>query len=58
MSNIIPLRPGMTFEQRERAIGMLTTGMSAKDIAWHFQLHESTISQLLNKFQQTGNVMD
>ena len=24
-------RPGMTFEQRERAIGMLTADMSAKD---------------------------
>ena len=26
MSNVIPRRPGMTFEQRERAIGMLTAG--------------------------------
>ena len=54
-------RPGMTwmtFEQRERVIGMLTTDMSAWDIAQHFQRHESTISQLLNRFQQTGNVAD
>ena len=48
----------MTFEQRERAIGMLTAGMSAKDVARHFQLHESTISRLLNRFQQSGNVAD
>ena len=48
----------MTFEQRERAIGMLTAGMSARDVARHFQRHESTISQLLNRFQQTGNVAD
>ena len=48
----------MTFEQRERAIGMLTAGMSARDVALHFQRHESTISQLLNRFQQTGNVAD
>ena len=50
-------RPGMTrmtFEQRERAIGMLTAVMSARDVAWHFQRHESTISRLLNRFQQTG----
>ena len=40
----------MTFEQRERAIGMLTAGMSARDVARHFQL--------LNRFQQTGNVAD
>ena len=37
---------------------MLTTGMSARDVAKHFQCHESTISQLLNRFQQTGNVAD
>ena len=48
----------MTFEQRERAIGMLSTGMSARDVAQHFQRHESTISLLLNRFQQTGNVAD
>ena len=48
----------MTFEQRERAIGMLTAGMSARDGARHFQRHESTISRLLNRFQQTGHVAD
>ena len=59
MSTVIPRRPGMTFEQPERAIGMLTAGMSARDFAWHyFQRQESTISRLLNRFQQTGNVAD
>ena len=58
MSNIIPRRPGMTFEQRERAIDMLTPGMSARDVAWHFQRYESTISRRLNGFQQTGNVVE
>ena len=48
----------MTFEQRERAVGILTDDMSATDVAWHFQRHESTISRLLNRFQQTGNVAD
>ena len=43
----------MTFKQRERAIGM-----SARDVARHFQRHESTISRLLNRFHQTGNVAD
>ena len=46
----------MTFEQRERAIGMLTAGMSARDFPRHFQHHESTISRLLNRFKQTGIV--
>ena len=32
----IKRRPGMTFEQRERAIGMLTAGMLARDVARHF----------------------
>ena len=54
MSNVILRRPGMTFEQRERAIGLLTAGMSARDVA----RHESTISRLLNRFQQTGNAAD
>ena len=48
----------MTFEQCERAIGMLTAGMSARDVARHFQHHESTRSPPLNRFQQTGNVAD
>ena len=58
MSNVIPRRPGMTFEQRERAIGILTAGMSARDVARYFQSHESTVSRLLNRFQQTGKVAD
>ena len=48
----------MTFEQRERTIGMFIAGMSARDIPWHFQRHESTMSQLLKRFRQTGNVSD
>ena len=51
-------RPGMTSEQRERAIGMVTAGMLARDVAPRFQPHESTINRLLNRFQQTGNVTD
>ena len=58
MSNVFPRRPVMTLEQRERAIGMLTAGMSARDVAQHFQRHESTKSRLLSRFQQTGNVVD
>ena len=34
MSNVIPRRPGMTYEQREKAIGMLTAGMSARNVAF------------------------
>ena len=48
----------MTFEQRERSIGKLTAGMSARDFARHFYRHESAISRLLNRFQQSWNVTD
>ena len=58
MSNAIPRWPGMMFKQCERAIGMFTADMSARDFAWIFQCHKSTISRLLNRFQQTGNVTD
>ena len=58
MSYVIPRRPGMTYEQCERAIDMLTAGMLARDFARHFQRHELTISRLLNRFQQNGNVAD
>ena len=58
MSNGIPRRPGMPFEQRERAIGILTAGMSARDVALHFQCDETRISRLLNRSQQTGNVAE
>ena len=47
-------RPGMTFEQRERAIGMLTAGMSAKDAAQHFQPHESTTEQISANWERHG----
>ena len=51
-------RPRMTFKQLERAIRMFTAGMSEREVARHFQRHESTISRLLNRFQRTGNVAD
>ena len=54
MSNIIPRRPGMTFEKCERAINMLTAGTSAGDVAWHLQRHKLTRSRLQNRFQQIG----
>ena len=35
------------FKQRERAIGMLTAGMSARDIAWHRRIdNKSTTKQI------------
>lgn len=51
-------RPGMTLEERQRAIGMLQAGMPARDVARHFNRHESTISRLRSRFQVTGAVND
>lgn len=51
-------RPGMTLERRHIAIGMMTAGMSARDVARHVGVHESTISRLRVRYQLTGNVKD
>lgn len=51
-------RPGMTLDQRNMAIGMLTAGRKNKDVARHFQVSESSISRLRAKFRQTGSVKD
>ena len=58
MSNVISSQPGMTFEQCEKAISIRAAGISARRVARHFQRHKWSISQLLNRFQQTGNVAD
>ena len=47
MSNVIPSRPGMTFEQREGTIGMLTAGMSARD-------SKSTTKQISANLERCG----
>ena len=56
MSNVIPRRPGMMFERRERAIGMFTVGMSAKDVARHFQQidNKSTTEQISVNWERRG----
>jgi len=51
-------RQGMTLEERQRAVGMLHAGMTAKGVARHFNRHESTISRLRNCLRETGRVND
>ena len=58
MTKVTPHWPGMTFEPRERAIGMLTRGILTRDVTLCFKHHKSTISQLLDRFQQTWKVAD
>ena len=49
-------RQGMTLEERQKAVGMLHAGMSARAVARHFNRHESTISRLRNRLRETGRV--
>ena len=51
-------RQGMTLEERQRAVGMLHAGMTARAVARHFNRHESTISRLRNRLRETGRVND
>ena len=51
-------RPGMAPDQRQQALGMLTAGMSVKDVSRHFNVHASTISRLRTRYLLTGNVSD
>ena len=51
-------RPGLSENERQRAIGMLTAGCSQRDVAQEFNVHPSTICRLLNRFRTTGNVSD
>ena len=39
-------RPGLSLDQRNMAIGMLTGGMMVKEVAQHFNVSESAISRL------------
>lgn len=51
-------RPGLTLEQRQFALGMLGAGMRYRDVARQFNVHESTISRLKTRFEQTGSASD
>ena len=47
-----------TIAQRNRAVGMLQTGMSWRAVARAFYLCLSTILHLWTLFQQTGDVSE
>ena len=50
--------PRLSQYDRARAIGMLDVGISARDVAAHLQVHESTISRLRRRLRHTGSVAD
>ena len=45
-------------DEHLRAIGMLQTGMSHKEVARHFGIHRNSVSALWRRFQQHGNTRD
>ncbi len=47
--------PQMSQILRERAIGMLTTGMSTRAVACELNVHFSTISRLQRRFREFGS---
>ncbi len=47
--------PQMTQVLRERAIGMLTAGMSTRSVACELNFHFSTISRLQRRFREFGS---
>ncbi len=47
--------PQMSQVLRERAIGMLTTGMSTRAVAHELNVHFSTISRLQRRFREFGS---
>ena len=49
-------RPDSTLSKRKIVIGILTVGMTNKQIVRHFQACESTISGLRTKLRQLGSV--
>lgn len=47
--------PQMSRVMRERAIGMLTAGMSTRAVAVQLNVHNRTIGRLRARFRETGN---
>uniref|UniRef100_A0A3B5LSS4 Uncharacterized protein n=1 Tax=Xiphophorus couchianus TaxID=32473 RepID=A0A3B5LSS4_9TELE len=48
--------PQMSQALRERAIGMLTAGMSTRSVACALNVHFSTISRLQRRFREHGSI--
>ena len=51
-------RAGMMLAERRMAVGMLTAGMTGREVAAHFGRSESTLSHLWTKYRLTGTVID
>ena len=52
------IMPRLRQEVRDRAIGMLEAGMSARAVATRLNVHESTISRLRRRYRETNSTRD
>lgn len=50
--------PRLTTQERERAIGMLSAGISRSEVARRLGCHGSTVSRLCDRERETGTVAD
>lgn len=50
--------PRLTSDERQRALGMLEAGLSARDVARHMACHHSTIMRLRQRVTDTGSASD
>jgi hypothetical protein len=50
--------PRLRQNDRERAVGMVQTGMTHQAVADHFNVPRITISRLINRLRQTGRTND
>ena len=50
--------PGLTQNERERAVGMLLAGTSKRNVSRIFRCSWNTVSSLWNRYQQTGSTSD
>ena len=52
------MRRHLTGNEASQAVGMLQAGQVERAVAGHFNVSQSVISRLWNRFQHTGNVAE
>ena len=52
------MRRHLTGNEASQAVGMLQAGKVERAVAGHFNVSQSVISRLWNRFQHTGNVAE
>ena len=50
--------PRLTADERQRALGLLASGFSQRDVAHHFDCHHTTILRLQHRMAETRSAAD